>query len=72
MNIDEISNKSLQIESEGSLILTESPEAPYILFSDSSDKEALCLACQRDQEIERGEVKALPHTELMNRLRLGN
>ena len=76
MNIDEISNKALQLESKDRAILAQtmrqSLEDPYIVFSDSSDKEALCLACQRDKEIERGEVKALSHTELMSRLGRGN
>jgi hypothetical protein len=76
MNIDKITNEALQLESKDRAILAEtiwkSLEDPYIVFSDSSDKEALCLARQRDNEIERGEVKVLSHTELMSRLGRGN
>jgi hypothetical protein len=39
--------------------LWKSLEYPYLLFPDISDKKALCLACQRDDEIEKGKVRPL-------------
>ena len=76
MNIDQITNEALKLESGKRAILAQtiwrSLDDPYVVLSDIADKEALCLACQRDDEIERGEVKPLSHTELMNRLGRGN
>ncbi len=73
MNIDQIASEALQLDSKDRAILAEtiweSLEDPYIAAPDVSDKEAVRLAHQRDDEIERGDVKPLSHKELMNRLR---
>ncbi|MGH8558572.1 MAG: addiction module protein [Methylococcales bacterium] len=73
MNIDQITSEALQLDSKDRAILAEtiweSLEDPYIEFPDVSDHDAVCLASQRDDEIERGDVEPLSHKELMNRLR---
>lgn len=73
MNIDQITSEALRLSSQDRAILAEtiweSLEDPYLLSSDISDEEAIILAKQRDDEIERGDVDPLPHRELMNRLR---
>lgn len=73
MNIDQIASAALRLNSQERATLAEtiweSLEDPYCLFSDISDDEAIVLAKQRDEEIERGEVSPLSHKELMDRLR---
>jgi hypothetical protein len=49
--------------------LWESLDDPYDLAVSCDDDEAISLAITRDDEIESGKVKALSHSELMNRLR---
>ncbi len=73
MNIDQIASEALRLNSQERAMLAEtiweSLEDPYVLFSDISDDEAVILAKQRDEDIERGEVSPLSHKELMDRLR---
>lgn len=73
MNIDQIASAALRLSSQDRAILAEtiweSLEDPYLLSSDISDEDAITLAKQRDEEIERGDVSPLSHRELMNRLR---
>ncbi len=73
MNIDQIASEALRLSSQDRAILAEtiweSLEDPYLLSSDISDEEAITLAKQRDEEIERGDVAPLSHGELMNKLR---
>ncbi len=73
MDIDQIASEALQLSSQDRAILAEtiweSLEDPYLLSSDISDEEAIILAKQRDEEIERGDVNSLSHRELINRLR---
>jgi putative addiction module component (TIGR02574 family) len=73
MNIDQIASEALRLSSQERATLAEtiweSLEDPYILLSDISDDEAIVLAKQRDEEIEKGEVLPLSHKELMKRLR---
>lgn len=73
MNIDQIASEALRLSSQDRAILAEtiweSLEDPYLLSSDISDEEAITLAKQRDEAIERGDVTPLSHGELMNRLR---
>jgi putative addiction module component (TIGR02574 family) len=72
MSIDQIAIQALRLSSQDRAILAEtiweSLEDPY-LSSDISDKEAIELAKQRDEEIEKGHVIPLSHKELMDRLR---
>ena len=72
MKLDQIASEALRLSSHDRAALAEtiweSLEDPYISSSDLSDKEAIALAKQRDDEIERGEVMPLSHKELMKRL----
>jgi hypothetical protein len=73
MNIDQIASEALRLSSQDRAILAEtiweSLEDPYLLSADISDEDAVALAKQRDEEIERGDAVPLSHRELMNRLR---
>jgi putative addiction module component (TIGR02574 family) len=72
MSIGQIAIQALRLSSKDRVILAEtiweSLEDPY-LSSDISDKEAIELAKQRDDEIEMGHVIPLSHKELMDRMR---
>lgn len=73
MNIDQIASEALRLSVQDRAILAEtiweSLEDPYVFSSDISDEEAIALAKERDEEIERGDVTPLSHKELMSRLR---
>lgn len=73
MNIDQISSAALRLSSQDRAILAEtiweSLEDLYLLSTDISAEDAITLAKQRDEEIERGDVSPSSHIELMNRLR---
>jgi len=73
MSIDQITSEALRLSPHDRAILAEaiweSLDDPYFLPSEISDEEAIALAKQRDAEIERGDVAALSHKELMDRLR---
>ncbi len=73
MNIDQIASEALRLSPQDRAVLAEtiweSLEDPYANFSDMPDEEAIALAKQRDDEIERGDAAPLSHKELMNRLR---
>lgn len=73
MNIDQLTSEALRLSSQDRAILAEaiweSLEDPYIISSDISDEEAIALARQRDEEIERGDAAPMSHKELMNRLK---
>jgi len=73
MNIDQIASEALRLGSKDRAMLAEtiweSLEEPYVRSPDISDKDALALAKQRDQEIEQGNVQPLSHTSLMSKLR---
>jgi len=73
MNIDQIASEALRLGSKDRAMLAEtiweSLEEPYVRSPDISDKEALALAKQRDEEIEQGNVSPLSHTSLMSKLR---
>lgn len=61
MNIDPITNKASQLDLD---------DRGFNLPSfDISQKEAIALAKQRDEEVDRGVVTPLSHHELMKRLR---
>ena len=73
MNMKQIANMALQLGSKDRAVLAEalweSLEDPYLASRESTDEEALQLAKLRDNEISRGAVSTLSHTELMTRLR---
>jgi hypothetical protein len=73
MTANQIAIQALQlpVKDRASLAasLWESIEDPYALDVERSDKEALNLAFARDLEIDAGVAAAIPHAELMRRLR---
>lgn len=73
MLIDEIAPEAMKLPPRERALLAaslwESIGDPYHLAADLDDEEAISLALTRDAEIESGQVKALSHKELMDRLR---
>jgi len=73
IKIEELAPEALRLSTKDRTLLAaslwESVEDPYDLAVSFGDEEAICLAKKLDEEIESGEVRALSHTELMNRLR---
>jgi putative addiction module component (TIGR02574 family) len=73
MLIDEIAPEALKLPPRERALLAaslwESIGDPKDLAADLDDEEAISLALTRDAEIESGQVKALSHEDLMNRLR---
>jgi putative addiction module component (TIGR02574 family) len=73
MLIDEIAPEALKLPPRERALLAaslwESIGDPNDLAADLDDEEAISLALIRDAEIESGQVKALSHEDLMNRLR---
>ena len=60
------------VERERALLaasLWESIEDPFVFSVDLDDEAALDIAEERDQEIESGQVSAISHQDLMQRLR---
>jgi hypothetical protein len=72
MSIDRIASEALKLDPKSRAILAEtireSPEDPYLVFSDVTDEESISLAMKRDKELETGTVTPLAHDELMDRL----
>ena len=73
MLIEEIAPEALKLPPRERALLAaslwESIGDPNDLAADLDDEEAISLALIRDAEIESGQVKALSHEDLMNRLR---
>lgn len=73
MLIDEIAPEALKLPPRERALLAaslwESIGDPNDLAADFDDEEAINLALTRDAEIESGQVKALSHKEVMDRLR---
>jgi putative addiction module component (TIGR02574 family) len=73
MLIDEIAPEALKLPPRERALLAaslwESIGDPNDLAADLDDEEAISLALTRDAEIESGQVRALSHEDLMNRLR---
>ncbi len=73
MLIEEIAPEALKLPPRERALLAaslwESIGDPYDLAADLDDEEAINLALTRDAEIESGQVKALSHKDLMNRLK---
>ena len=72
MNLDKIASEASRLNPRERAILAEaiweSLEDPYFIPNDMTEKEALALAKQREEEIEQGKAVPLSHKELMNRL----
>ncbi len=73
MKLEELAPEALRLPTKDRVLLAaslwESIDDPYDLAVSYDDDEAISLAMKRDDEIESGKVKALSHSELMNRLR---
>ena len=73
MKLEELAPEALRLPTKDRVLLAaslwESIDDPYDLAVSFDDEEAISLAMKRDDEIESGKVKALSHSELMNRLR---
>jgi hypothetical protein len=73
MSIDQIAPEALKLPTRERALLAaslwESIEDPFELSVDLDDQASLDLAENRDQEIERGQVAAVSHQDLMRRLR---
>ena len=73
MKLEELAPEALRLPTKDRVLLAaslwESIDDPYDLAVSYDDDEAISLAIKRDDEIESGKVKALSHSELMNRLR---
>ena len=73
MSIDQIAPEALKLPVRERALLAaslwESIEDPFDLAAGLDDEQAITLAEARDHEIESGRVVAIPHEELMRRLR---
>jgi len=73
MSIDQIASEALRLPARERALLAgslwESLDDPFSAPSQMEDAEAAALALERDRQIEQGEVQAVPHEELMARLR---
>jgi hypothetical protein len=73
MKYDQIAPEALKLPARERASLAaslwESIEDPFEVPVDFDDEAALNLAEERDQEIESGLVQAIPHQDLMQRLK---
>jgi len=73
MSIDQIAAEALRLPARERAILAgslwESLEDPSAISTHMDDDAVLALALQRDQQIEAGEAQAVPHAEMMAKLR---
>jgi hypothetical protein len=73
MSIDQIASEALRLPARDRALLAgslwESLADPFSAPSQMEDAEAETLALERDRQIEQGDVQAVPHGELMARLR---
>jgi hypothetical protein len=73
MSIDQIASEALRLPARDRALLAgslwESLEDPFAAPSQMEDTEAAARALERDRQIERGEVQAVSHEDLMAQLR---
>lgn len=73
MSIDQIVSEALRLPVKQRALLAESLwesiEDPFDASVKIDDEAATALAIERDRQIEAGEVTAVPHEEMMARLR---
>jgi putative addiction module component (TIGR02574 family) len=73
MNFDSIAPEALKLSLRERVQLAaslwDSIEDPYALAADRTDEDAIALALSRDTELESGQVDAISHSDLMQRLR---
>jgi putative addiction module component (TIGR02574 family) len=73
MSIDQIAAEALRLSPRERALLAgslwESLEDPFAASAEMDDAAAVALALERDKQIEAGQVEAVPHSEMMTRLR---
>ena len=73
MSIDQIASEALRLSPRERARLAgslwESLEDPFAASGEMDDVAAVALALERDKQIEAGQVEAVPHSEMMARLR---
>ncbi|MCX6915159.1 MAG: addiction module protein [Verrucomicrobia bacterium] len=73
MSIDQIASEALRLSPRERALLAgslwESLEDPFAASGEMDDVAAAALALERDKQIEAGQVEAVPHSEMMARLR---
>jgi putative addiction module component (TIGR02574 family) len=73
MSIEQIATEALRLPARERALLAgslwESLEDPSATTAPMDDDSVLALALERDQQLEEGQVQAVPHEEMMARLR---
>jgi len=73
MSIDQIAAEALRLSPRERALLAgslwESLEDPFAASTEMDDSAVVALALERDKQIEAGQVEAVPHSEMMARLR---
>jgi putative addiction module component (TIGR02574 family) len=73
MSIDQIASEAMRLSARDRAFLAESLWEslgdPYMANSSSDDAAIVALAMERDRQIELGQAQAVPHDEMMARLR---
>jgi putative addiction module component (TIGR02574 family) len=73
MSIEQIAAEALRLPPKERAMLAESLREslvdPFKVPASTDDPQAVALASERDQQLERGEVQAVSHEEMMRRLR---
>jgi putative addiction module component (TIGR02574 family) len=73
MSLDQIASEALRLPPQQRAFLAESLweslDDPFELSVAVNDETAITLALERDRQIEAGEVKAIPHDDMMAKLR---
>lgn len=73
MSIDQIAVEALRLSPRERALLAgslwENLEDPFAATAEMDDGAAVALALERDKQIETGQVEAVPHSEMMARLR---
>jgi len=73
MKLDQLAPEALRLPIRDRALLAaslwESIGDPYTLLTDHDDAEAIALAEARDNDLESGQIAALSHQDLMQRLR---
>jgi putative addiction module component (TIGR02574 family) len=73
MSIDQIAVEALRLSPRERALLAgslwESLEDPFAAAAEMDEGAVVALALERDKQIEAGQVEAVPHSEMMARLR---
>jgi putative addiction module component (TIGR02574 family) len=73
MSVDQLAAEALRLPAKERALLAESLweslEDPFVVGAEADDAATAALALERDRQIESGQVQAVPHDEMMNRLR---